>query len=77
MRLYVSFLMIDTPNTLKLPWISDDKSYKIIKNKERMVLSVLDLSKSKTPIAMKAFEQFFGKNNTTRNWNTIERIVNK
>lgn len=76
-RLYVSFLMINTPNTLKLPWTSDDKSYKIIENKERMVLSVLDLSKSKTPIAMKAFEQFFGKNNTTRNWNTIERIVNK
>lgn len=76
-RLYVTFLQNDTETDLSLPWTSDDNSYKIIDKNNKTVLSVLDLSIAKTPKAMKAFESFFGKNITTRNWNTIKRIEKK
>ena len=52
-------------------------SYKIIYKKDSSVLSVLDLSVTKTPEAMGVFERFFGKDVTTRNWNTIKRIEKK
>jgi uncharacterized protein (DUF1697 family) len=76
-RLYVSFLQKDIETDLRLPWTSDDNSYKIIDKSDKTVLSVLDLSIAKTPKVMKAFESFFGKNITTRNWNTIKRIEKK
>ncbi len=76
-RLYVSFLQKDTETNLCLPWTSDDNSYKIIDKSDKTILSVLDLSIAKTPKAMEAFERFFGKNITTRNWNTIKRIEKK
>ena len=70
-------LQKDIETDLHLPWTSDDNSYKIIDKSDKTVLSVLDLSIAKTPKAMKAFERFFGKNITTRNWNTIKRIEKK
>ncbi|MEB8328520.1 DUF1697 domain-containing protein [Flavobacteriaceae bacterium KMM 6897] len=76
-RLYVSFLKENNENDLKLPWKSPDNSYIIIEKRDQTIISVLDLSVSKTPKAMEAFEQFYGKANTTRNWNTIERIGKK
>ena len=76
-RLYVTFLRKETQSAIELPWISADNSYKIIEKRENAILSVLDLSVSKTPKAMKAFEEFFGKDITTRNWKTIERIIKK
>lgn len=76
-RLYVSFLKENREPNLKLPWVSSDNSYKIIDIKDKTICSFLDLSISKTPKAMRELEQFFGKNITTRNWNTIDRIVKK
>lgn len=76
-RLYASFLQNDIETDLHLPWTSEDNSYKIIDKNNKTVLSVLDLSIAKTPKAMKALESFFGKNITTRNWNTIKRIEKK
>lgn len=76
-RLYVSFLRKDNDLDLQLPWTSDDRSYKIISKSNKTVFSVLDLSLSKTPKAMEAFDRFFGKDNTTRNWNTIKRVEKK
>lgn len=76
-RFYVSFLQNDTKTDLELPWTSEDNSYKIISVNDKIILSVLDLSISKTPKAMKFLEQYFGKDITTRNWNTIERIEKK
>ncbi len=76
-RLYVSFLKHDTNPGLKLPWTSPDESYRITQKKDKNILSVLDLSTSKTPKAMEALEKHFGAEITTRNWNTIERIVQK
>lgn len=76
-RLYVSFLYENDKSELKLPWKSSDKSYEIIKKIDKIILSVLDLSVSKTPKAMGALEKYFGKDITTRNWNTIKRIEKK
>ncbi len=73
-RLYVSFLQENIQTKLKLPWISTDKSYKIIGKIGKNIFSVLDLSISKTPKAMEELERYFGKNITTRNWNTLKRI---
>ena len=73
-RLYISFLQENVQTKLKLPWTSSDKSYKIIGKIGKNILSVLDLSVSKTPKAMGDLERYFGKNITTRNWNTIKRI---
>ena len=41
------------------------------------MFSVLDLSEAKTTKAMEVLEKFYGKDITTRNWNTIERIAKK
>ncbi len=76
-RLYVSFLQKDIKTDLQLPWTSDDNSFIIMDKSDKTILSVLDLSVSKTPKAMEAFERYFGKDLTTRNWNTIKRIEKK
>lgn len=73
-RLYVSFLK-DTPKfDLTTPYLSADKSYRIIHIKDKTILSVLDLSSTKTPKGMDELEKLFGKNITTRNWNTIKKV---
>ncbi len=76
-RLYVSFLRKNNSTILKLPWKSSDNSYIITGKSDKTILSVLDLSVSGTPKAMETMEKFFGKDITTRNWNTIERIGKK
>jgi len=76
-RLYVSFLQRDTETDLQLPWVSDDKSYKIIGIGDKSIWSVLDLSIAKTPKAMEVIKRYFGSDITTRNWNTIVRIEKK
>ncbi len=76
-RLYVSFLKKDIEANLQLPWTSDDNSFKIIDKIDKTVVSVLDVSVSKTPKAMEVVERYFGKDITTRNWNTIKRIEKK
>lgn len=76
-RLYVSFLKNINQTVLELPWSSLDNSYKIIEIRDKTILSVLDLSVFKTPNAMKVLENNFGKDITTRNWKTIERLVKK
>ncbi|MFH6603110.1 DUF1697 domain-containing protein [Maribacter algicola] len=76
-RLYVSFLNIDVKDPTPLPWSSEDGSYEILSRQDKTVLSVLDVSRSGTPQAMQALELFYGKDITTRNWNTIKRIEKK
>lgn len=73
-RFYVSLLRNNNEGDLKLPWKSLDNSYEIISKQDNTVCSVLDISITKTPKAMSAFEKFYGKDVTTRNWKTIERI---
>ena len=60
-RLYVSFLSTPPETELNLPWISNDQSFKILSKDKKTIISVLDLSISKTPKAMNALEKFYGK----------------
>ncbi len=76
-RLYVSFLKKSAAVNLKIPWASSDNAYKILAIHDKTILSVLDLSVSNTPKAMEGLEKYFGRDITTRNWNTIARIVKK
>ena len=76
-RLSVSFLSKNIKTDLHTPWTSDDNSYSIIGRIDNNIFSVLDLSINHTPKAMEVLEKYFGKNITTRNWNTIKRIAKK
>jgi len=58
-----------------LPWKSSDNSFERIGQSENYVLSVLDLSVSKTIKAMEGLEKYYGMDITKRNWKTIERIA--
>ena len=76
-RFFVSFRKNDTQPTITIPWSSEDQSFKILSYKHKIIISVLDLSKANTPKAMGIVEASFGKELTTRNWNTIIRIGKK
>lgn len=76
-RLYISFLRSDKEAGLSIPWSSEDGSYRILDKRDKMIISVLDVSVTKTPKAMEALEKNYGKDITTRNWNTIKRIEKK
>jgi len=75
-RLYVSFLKELSTTNIKLPYISSDNCFKIISVKNKIIISVLDITTSNTPKGMEDLEKLFGKNITTRNWNTIQKINN-
>jgi uncharacterized protein (DUF1697 family) len=77
-RLYVTFFSAKADSTLKIPYMSPDKSYRILKVTPTEILSMLDLSRGMgTPDAMGILEKEFGKNLTTRNWNTVQKILVK
>ncbi|MBJ7882810.1 DUF1697 domain-containing protein [Gelidibacter salicanalis] len=75
-RLYVSFLKSRSKIELTAPYHSDDKAYNILSVQNNTIFSVLDLSTTTTTKGMNELEKLFGKNITTRNWNTIKKIVN-
>jgi uncharacterized protein (DUF1697 family) len=74
-RLYISFLKEEPEIELSLPYFSKDKTFQIISINNRIICSVLDLSTTKTPKGMDELEKLFGRNITTRNWNTILKII--
>lgn len=76
-RAYITFLKQPDSNGIKLPWQSEDGSYKILEITNHSLISVLDISVSKTTKSMQIVERTFGKNVTTRNWKTILRIEKK
>ena len=76
-RRYVSFLSKEMAPEIHYPWTSADRSFQILAKEGLHLLSVLDLSVTKTPKGMEALEKLFGKKITTRNWNTIERMIKK
>ena len=75
-RLYVTFLPEKSKSSLKIPYTSPDKSFKIIRATGGEVCSVLTLSPgSRTVDLMSILEKEFGRKITTRNWNTVEKIL--
>ncbi len=74
LRLYVTFTNGSSMSTLSIPYKSSDESFRLIRILGDSIFSVLDVSKNKTPTAMSILEKEYGKNITTRNWNTVIKI---
>ena len=75
-RLYITFLQNKSGYSLKIPYESPEGDFRILKVTDCEVFSVLDLSKGKgTTQAMEILEKEFGKEITTRNWNTVVKIA--
>ena len=77
-RLYITFLAEEPDSDLPVPYESPTKNYQILAVSEREVCSVLTLTDTmRSPDAMNILEKEFGKNITTRNWNTVLKLLEK
>jgi hypothetical protein len=47
----------------------------VVAVRDRAVFSVIDTTSAKTPDLMRKLEAAYGKENTTRTWKTVHRIV--
>ncbi|MBI3611065.1 MAG: DUF1697 domain-containing protein [Nitrospirae bacterium] len=75
-RLYVTFLSEKSKSGLKIPYESPDKNFKILRATENDVCSVPTLSPNcRTVDLMDILEKEFGRKITTRNWNTIAKVL--
>ena len=77
-RLYVTFLSGDAKpaGKLKVPYEASEKDFRILKATNSEVISVLWLEKGgRTVESMAVIEKEWGKNVTTRNWNTVNKLV--
>ena len=75
-RLYVTFRRDKTTGSLKIPYQSPEKDFQILRVSVGEVCSALTLSPDRqTTQLMNILEKEFGKTVTTRNWNTIVRIL--
>ena len=72
-RLFVTFLSQKPRTKLKIPYVSPDKSYRILRATNQDVCSVLTLGPqwAKNLRQMDILEKEFGKNITTRSWSTV------
>lgn len=76
-RLYITFLKDKPESKLKIPYASPEKNFKILKVTNGEIISVLTISPAfKTTEAMNVLEKEFGKKVTTRNWNTVIKLLN-
>ncbi len=76
-RLLVSFLGDPPQEAPALPHVAGDGAVQVIALVDNIACTVLDLSKKGTVDAMRVLEMLFGKNITTRTWNTVRRIAAK
>ncbi len=74
-RLYVTFLSQEAKPGPELPYRDPAGRFSILGAGEGAVFSVVDLEKGMTPDLMALLDKEYGKAITTRNWNTIEKIV--
>jgi uncharacterized protein (DUF1697 family) len=72
-KLYVTFVQ-HIANQIDLPYQSKDSSFQILKINDNAIFSFVDTSISQSTDAMLFLEKTFGKNCTTRNWNTLVKI---
>ncbi len=78
MRCYITFLSEKPQSNLKIPYISPEKDVTILAMTGTELVSVLTLGENRGTVdAMAIIEKEFGKKVTTRNWNTIEKILKK
>ena len=78
-RLYVTFVGAaragGRESKLSIPYASPEGDFQILRVADGAISSVLTLSPQRGTVdLMKLIEQAFGKNVTTRNWNTIIKV---
>ncbi|XUX01439.1 MAG: DUF1697 domain-containing protein [Dehalogenimonas sp.] len=73
-RLYITFNKSKNDPGLALPFSNIEKGFTLLGFDRGVIRSIVDLKKGMTPDLMSALDKHFGKSNTTRNWNTIEKI---
>jgi uncharacterized protein (DUF1697 family) len=75
-RLYVTFLSASPESSLTALYESAGEDFKIVRIAKSEVCSVLTLKPgSQTTDAMNILEKEFGKKITTRNWNTVTKLL--
>jgi len=75
-KLYITFLPQKPTSKLKVPYTSPEKDFKILEVTDREICSAVVLSLGRGTVeAMGILEKEFGKNITTRNWNTVGKIL--
>ncbi len=74
-RLYITFLSQKPKSTFKAPYLSPDKLFRILKITDIALFSVLLAKDARSVDAMNFIDKEFGKDVTTRNWNTITKII--
>jgi uncharacterized protein (DUF1697 family) len=72
-RLFVTLLSRKPQSNLKIPYVSPDKSFRILRVASQDVCSVLTVGPqwAKNLRQMDILEKEFGKNITTRSWSTV------
>ena len=76
-RLNVTFLKGASGTKLTFPYAPADKTYHFLGLYDGALCSVIDLDSAKTPDLMGWLDKQFGKENTTRTWKTVGRILKK
>ena len=75
-RLYVTFFSEKPVTHLKLHFETPEKDFKVVRVSDREICTVLTLSKKRgTTDSMDILEKTYGKKVTTRNWNTVIRLL--
>ena len=75
-RLYVTFLSEPGKSTLHIPYSSHEGHFRILKATSTELLSVLIVDHAMGTVdAMTIIEKEYGKKVTTRNWNTVLKLV--
>ena len=75
-RFYVTFLSEKSENALKIPYESIEKDMKIVQVSASEVCSFITLSPNRgTSDLMSVLEKEYGRKVTTRNWNTVTKIL--
>jgi len=75
-RLYVTFLSEKPSSKLKIPYSSPDGNFRILRASETELSSVATLTPNNRTVELMAIvEKEYGKKVTTRNWNTIAKVL--
>lgn len=75
-RLYVTFVPQGTNGGLKIPYSSDDNNFRILSRTDHELFSVAIITKDRTTVdLMGIIDKTYGKQVTTRNWNTIHKLI--
>ena len=75
-RLYVTFLSEKPRSSLNIPYSTPEKDFQILRVAATEACSVLTLSPGRRTVdLMRILEKEFGKKVTTRNWNTVARVL--